>query len=177
MRVRLIPDEDWRPVVGFEGLYEVSRCGQVRSLSTLRQHGGYRPRIIPGKLLKPKAGHKYAIVSLWDASGKDHHRSIHRLVAEAFVPNPTGARLVRHKDDQPRNNWAENLLWGSHADNTKDAQLNERLGRKLELVDARAILTLAGTKSNRAIALEYGVHESTVGKIIKRKGWSHAESY
>lgn len=87
--------EVWKPVAGYEGLYEVSNLGHVRSL--------YRYK----KQLKPtasKAG--YLLV---DLKGKKF--SVHRLIAIAFLPNPEGYPQVNHKDENKQNNCVENLEW------------------------------------------------------------------
>ncbi|MBO7720014.1 NUMOD4 motif-containing HNH endonuclease [Candidatus Saccharibacteria bacterium] len=102
--------EDWKPVVGFEGLYEVSNLGRVRSLprngtrkkGTIRQFGnvanGYR-----AVLLARFGEHKNALV--------------HRLVAEAFIPNPQNKPCVNHIDGDKWNNAVDNLEWCTYAEN------------------------------------------------------------
>ena len=89
----------WTSVSGYEGLYEVSNFGEIRSIFRYK------------KLLKPSANAKgYLSVELWkNKVGK--RLLVHRLVAKAFIPNPNEFPQVNHKDENPRNNNAENLEW------------------------------------------------------------------
>lgn len=89
--------ESWLPVIGYEGLYEVSDKGNVRSLFRYK------------KQLKPSKGNNgYLSVELF--KGKQRKRaSIHRLVATAFISNPQNLPQVNHKDENKHNNCVENL--------------------------------------------------------------------
>jgi hypothetical protein len=104
--------ELWEPIAGWEGLYEVSTHGRVRSLD----RPGRR-----GRILKPFG--KYLAVTL-NADGFQLDRSVHRIVAETFIPNPDDLPLVRHLDDDRSNNNVFNLEWGTQADNMADARRN-----------------------------------------------------
>lgn len=93
----------WKPIKGYEGLYEVSNIGKVRSLNYL--HTG---RVKELKAMKSTKG--YSQVSLWK-DGKPQIRLIHRLVAEAFIPNPERLPCVNHRDEVKTNNTVSNLEW------------------------------------------------------------------
>lgn len=119
--------ETWKPVNGYEGSYEVSDLGNVRSLDrTVRvKKGAYEyDLVLKGKVLKPLVRrHGYLGVQLFNLDRSLNARgmktvSIHRLVAEAFVPNPDGLPEVNHKDEDKANNVATNLEWMDHKDNT-----------------------------------------------------------
>jgi hypothetical protein len=100
--------EEWRPVVGFEGLYEVSNAGQVASLHRRRIIMAQHPDWFGYMRLMLRTGGRY-----WN-------RKVHVLVAEAFIePRPEG-KVVRHLDGDPRNNLSENLAWGTSAENNQD---------------------------------------------------------
>ena len=86
--------EKWLSVVGYEGLYEVSNLGRIR-----------RIRIVEPTRKK----HGYMQVSLKSSTGARKSLRVHRIVAEAFIPNPEGKPQVNHKDENPENNRADNL--------------------------------------------------------------------
>lgn len=98
--------EEWRDVVGYEGIYQVSNLGNVRSVLA-DEH--YR-----AKMLKPhEQTNGYLFVNLWkDKTPK--HKTLHRLVAEAFIPNPDKLPCVNHKDEDKHNNCADNLEFCDH---------------------------------------------------------------
>lgn len=99
--------EIWRPVVGYEGIYEVSNKGRIKSL-------------IRGKgILKPNVGKTgYLSVELFRGSKQTSKRVlIHRLVAMAFIPNPYDLPTVNHKDEDKSNNSADNLEWMTYRQN------------------------------------------------------------
>ena len=115
--------EIWKPVVGYKGLYEVSSFGRVRSLD--RYDGRAYRR---GCILKPKIQSNYLRVSLCNG-GKCKQQSIHRLVAQAFIPNPNNLPMVNHKDENTKNNCVENLEWCDAKYNRNYGSMNEKLAK------------------------------------------------
>lgn len=115
-------DEEWRDIKGFEGYYQVSSRGRVRSVTRLVVFRTGAKRTYPGGLLKG-SGIRYPLVFL-HRDGKGTPRTVHSLVAEAFLPNPEGHPLVRHLNDVPDDNRVENLAWGTDSDNRNDAVRN-----------------------------------------------------
>ena len=114
-------NEEWRPVVGYEGLYEVSNTGRVRSLDRYDNRNCFRK----SKVLSPvKDKYGYLLVNLY-CNGKQHQMKIHRLVAEAFIPNQDDLPQVNHKDEDKTNNNVTNLEWC-------DATYNNNYGSRLE---------------------------------------------
>ena len=102
--------EVWRPVRDFEGLYEVSNLARVRSVSRWVQAGTTK-RLAKSTILKSRPlPSGYLTVTLKD-KGRTATVTIHRLVAEAFVPNPNNLQDVNHKDECKTNNLPENLEW------------------------------------------------------------------
>lgn len=100
-------EEIWRPVVGYEGLYEVSSYGRVRSLDRYDSRNRFRK----GRILKlSDNGRGYLIVGL-HSNNKVKNFLVHRLVAEAFLPNPENLTEVNHKDEDKSNNCVDNLEW------------------------------------------------------------------
>jgi len=115
--------EQWRPVVGYESLYEVSDQGRVRSLSGIRWNG-FKNHAFQGKILKPQNSGRYSQVVL-SKNGKIKTYRIHVLVACAFLSDCPGIRgrnrgqyHIDHINNDSRDNCAANLQWLSHRDNT-----------------------------------------------------------
>lgn len=110
---------EWRPVLGFEGAYEVSEDGQVRTVERIRKSKGDGTAIVRTKLrVLCDDDDGYLIVSLYNAGVKTT-RAVHRLVAEAFVPNPDGLPQVNHIDGNKHNNSATNLEWVTNLQNIR----------------------------------------------------------
>ena len=116
--------EEWRPVVGWEGLYEVSSHGRVRSLDRKITRTDGRAVLYRGRLRSLSSrGDGHLSVDLKRA-GKRVTYLVHRLVALAFIPNPEAHPQVRHWNDVPDDNRTENLLWGTNSDNLHDRVRN-----------------------------------------------------
>lgn len=113
-------EEIWRNIDGYEGKYQVSNWGNVKSLNFLRS--GH-----PGILSKVNTSTGYYYVT-FSANGKRKNFKIHRLVATAFIPNPENKRTVNHFDGDTLNNYVGNLEWATHGQNHKHAY--DVLGRK-----------------------------------------------
>lgn len=110
--------EKWIPIKNYEGLYEISNLGVVRNAKTLnivapfKNHGGYLR------------------VNLW-ANNSARKYSIHRLVAEAFIPNPEGKPQVNHIDENKTNNRVDNLEWCTNVENHNHGTINARISKAL----------------------------------------------
>ena len=101
--------EYWKPVVGYENLYEVSNLGRIRSFDRWVKSKNGSIRICRGRILKPytnKDGYLYVVLC---KNNKHKTYKVHRLVAEAFLPNPDNLPQVNHKDENKQNNNVENL--------------------------------------------------------------------
>lgn len=120
---------EWRPVVGFDGLYEVSNLGEVRSIA--RRQGTRVGRILTGRLstsLNDTWRTRYLRVALYRDS-KRHDTPVHHLVAEAFLgPRPLGLE-INHKDGNPQNNRVDNLEYVTHSENVRHGWATTRRPR------------------------------------------------
>ena len=110
--------EIWKPVVGYEGLYEVSNMGNVHGI----RRSGCTGENLKGFVSK----HGYHIVML-NRKCQYKHMPVHRLVAMAFIDNPENKRTVNHIDGNKLNNTVDNLEWATHGENHKHAY---RIGLK-----------------------------------------------
>ena len=111
--------EEWRDISGYEGLYQVSSCGRVKSLRN--NQGNYREKILKQKT--DKRGYKHTC--LWK-NGKTKYYLVHRLVALTFIENLNNYPEVNHKDECKYNNYVENLEWCTVAYNNS---YGTRLGK------------------------------------------------
>ena len=108
--------ENWQPVKGYDGIYEVSDKGRVRSLKFCKE-----------RILKPiKDPGGYLRVNLCK-EGKVKLTLVHRIVAEAFIQNPNNLETVNHKDEVKTNNVVSNLEWMSKRDNNNYGTHNKRV--------------------------------------------------
>ncbi len=128
--------EVWKPIKGYEGIYEVSSYGRVRSLTrsiSLRNRHGEYVRVEKGRIMAQKLQNTDRLqVSLRKVvNGKLTRKTcyVHRLVAQAFIPNPDGLETVNHKNEDHHDNRVENLEWMTKADNNKYGTHCERCGK------------------------------------------------
>ena len=117
-------EEIWRPVVGYEGLYEVSSYGRVRSLDRYVKGKSYR--LHKGKVLSPGKNSRGYLSIVLSYNGKHKIITVHRLVAQAFLPNPDNFLEINHKDEDKTNNNVTNLEWCDHKYNVNYGTRNIR---------------------------------------------------
>jgi hypothetical protein len=175
-----IDKEIWRPVIGYEGYYEVSNYGQVKRID---HHKG----VVTGRILRPCETYKgYFEVSLYDGHNHKKNKQIHRLVAMAFIGlPPINRQEIRHLDGNPKNNYINNLAWGNNADNKLDilrhgrslANKNPKKGlehpeNKLTITDIKEIKKLLPILSQMKIAKLFKISQSLVSCIKRNIHWS-----
>lgn len=121
-----VESEVWKPVVGYEGLYEVSNIGRVRSINYHKSG--------KAKVMSPSFNTwGYLIVDL-RKNNKRHSYTVHRLVALAFIPNPDNLPEINHKNEIKYDNTVENLEWCTRKYNINYGTGNERRGRRKSIV-------------------------------------------
>lgn len=122
--------ELWRDIKDYEGLYQISNLGRVKSVGRIVKRGtNFKP--VCERVLKmgDKDGYKYVILS---KSGKTKTGWVHRLVAQAFIPNPDKLLCINHKDENPSNNRVDNLEWCTHSYNNSynDTRIKAAISRR-----------------------------------------------
>ena len=168
-------EEEWRDIEGYEGLYQVSNLGRVKSLRN--NHGQFREKILkPGK---NKLG--YLQVNLYK-EGKIKRCLVHRLVAETFIPNVNNYTQVNHKDENKTNNCVSNLEWCNRKYNMNYGTRSKRASEKQsenhadfsgsKHPQARKVLCITtGKKFNcvKEAAEYYHINRVSISKCCKEK--------
>ena len=147
--------EIWKEVKGFEGFYEVSNLGNVRSCERVVSFG-VQKRTVKSEIIyqNPKGGN-YLTVN-FSANNKQYRKYVHRLVAEAFIPNPENKAEVNHINEKHKDNRAENLEWVSRQENI--------------------VYSMGGSKNHscksKSYYEKYPIEKSGFKTICKRRGWN-----
>ena len=183
--------EEFRPIIGYEELYEISNLGRILSCARVvtRMHRGrdlhYEIKAKKLKLNRKPDKSGYIKVSLSKNNNVKMHY-IHRLMALAFIQNTENKPEVNHKDGNKHNNILSNLEWSTHPENVKhayDLGLKKTKGLRGE-ANSRAKLTtsqvleirsLSGERqySRHQLADKYNVAYDTITSILLRRNWKH----
>lgn len=178
--------EEWKDVLGFEGFYQVSSEGNVRSVDRKYVTSNGKERFYKGKLLTPSdAGKGYKNVML-SAKGRRATPRVCRIVAEAFVPNPKNLPQVNHKDENKSNDRADNLEWCTAKYNTNYGtglkRRSQKISKKVLQFDLDGNL-IAEWESISAAGKTLGIDGSHItrcckGKLFKSGGyrWKYADN-
>lgn len=177
-------EEVWKDIKGYEGYYQVSNLGNVKSLGrTFIRKDGMRYSRFP-RIMSPvfQKTHPYLTIQL-KINKKYKGFLIHRLVAEAFVPNPDKKSEVNHIDGNQKNNKSNNLEWCSRSENQIHAIKNNLYSPAKGEQNSSARFTKEQVLSIRVrlkkgekgadIAREYKVHRNSIYDIKSRKTWKH----
>lgn len=169
-------DEIWKPVYGYDGLYEVSSTGDVRSVDRIATHQMGGPLKLRGKKLSvhvnPKGYCTYALCR----HGKLKTFAAHTLVLEAFVgPRPEGQEAC-HLDGNRQNPRLDNLRWDTRVENQRDrlvhgTDIRGEKHPKCKLTEEQVQSIRNDSRPIRVIGPEYGIHPATVTIIKKRRNW------
>lgn len=174
--------EIWKDIQGYEGLYQVSNFGRVKSLDRkLKNRWG--DFIRSGKVMVTNKSNRYFAINLF-TNWQFKHCKIHKLVAAAFVPNPNNKPQINHIDGIKSNNHADNLEWVTQAENMQHAKkMGLRPNFKGEknpcakLTDEKVTEIRSkykeGSTTYRKLGAEYGVSFSVIYNIMRGKNWPH----
>lgn len=171
--------EIWKPIPGYEGLYEVSSLGRIKSVSRYVKNNIAGHVWQPEKILKLRNARYKNVMICRD--GVEAIIYIHRLVAEVFVPNPFNKPTVNHKDGDTHNNKSDNLEWATVFENQKHAVetdlfktqygANPYSGKNISDVVAGIRGMYRSGEKQKRIASVFGVDQSTVSRIVNNHRW------
>jgi hypothetical protein len=173
--------EIWKDVNGYEGYYQVSNIGNVRSLD--RPSTSPVNKIELGTQLKPSIKRGYSCVVL-QKDGERKHTSIHRIVAQAFICNRENKPQVNHINGVKSDNRAKNLEWATSSENIQHAYKTglsiSRTGQrhhfsKLKKEDIPLIRSLFGSLSSKVIGARFGVSRGCIDSIKYGITWNHTK--
>lgn len=173
--------EIWKDIKHYEGWYQVSNKERVKSLQREIIFSSGSVRLQNSKLLKPRIANGYLGVTLTKNS-MAKTISVHRLVAESFIPNPKNKPHVNHKDGNKLNNHLYNLEWSTSKENIQHSWANNlsspRRGERctwsiLKDSDILEIREMGKSVTRKELAEKYGVSASFISRIILRKVWFH----
>jgi hypothetical protein len=162
--------EKWKPVVGYEGIYEVSDQGRVRGLDRTDRSGKLRK----GGIRKQKTSRDgYKTIGLRNVFIRTF--SVHRLVLGAFVgPCPEGMECCHFPDNDPSNNNLDNLRWDTPENNHADRWPHDLNRARLSQHDIPRIFELSRIgNSAKKISKLFSVNPSTIDRVISGQTWKH----
>lgn len=164
--------EMWKDIPGYEGLYQASSLGRIRSVTRMVNGRGDIPKPLNGKILKQNSSGRYNRIEL----GRGHYESVHRIIAITFVPNPNNYPEVNHIDGNKKNNSPNNLEWCNRSQNQIHAyrtglQKPYSIGTKGKPI---VVLDIEGHELNRFnrikdCANEMGLRAQSIMRVLKNK--------
>lgn len=165
--------EIWKPIDGYEGLYEVSNCGRVKSLCATRWH-----KI---KMRKPVPDKDGYLTVLLKRDGKYRCFKIHRLVATAFIPNTHHYPAVNHKDEDRQNNRVDNLEWCTAKYNNTYNHKERKCFKAVVQIDENGMI-VGRYQSVGSAAAAAGVNPASISGVLsgrrnKTGGYSWAYQF
>jgi hypothetical protein len=170
----------WKDIIGYEGLYRISRFGRAKSLEKIIDKGRWGKVVFPKKTLIPIKD-RYLFVNLYK-NKKPTKTSIHVLVAKHFIPNPHNKPEVNHKDGDKYNPHWKNLEWTTHKENSEHASKNNLVARnfgqnngahKLTKEDVSVIRNSRYIMSRKELSEMFGVSIKHIDRVRCGERWGH----
>lgn len=172
-------EEIWKDIPTFEGLYKASTLGRIASYDRKVNYKNFgKIATKKGKILTPKESKGYLEVVLCDNEGKHYCRKVHRLVAEAFIPNSNNYQTINHIDEDKHNNRASNLEWCSVKENVEKYHSNRMCLYQYNLMGKLIATWDSITKAAKVAGGDKtGVQHCAKGKLKTYLGyiWSYQE--
>ncbi|MCC4492048.1 endonuclease [Limosilactobacillus reuteri] len=178
--------EEWKDIKDYEGYYQISNFGHVRSVDRIVKSKGNSTQQRKGQILRPNKNRYGYLKVVLQKQGKSKTKSIHRLVATAFIPNPNNFSQINHIDECKTNNHADNLEWCT-------AKYNSNYGTRIGRVaksKSRPVIQIAPNGQiieywpSAKEAVKRGFNDSDIaavcrGKCQMHKGyrWIYADNY
>ena len=161
-----MPDEIWKDIKDYEGLYQISNYGNVKSLPKERRNrrGVYIQKEKLLSLTNTSTGYKKVELV---KDGKRKGFKVHRLVAQAFIPNPDEKPQVNHIDGDKTNNYVDNLEWVTASENSIHAYNTGLNSNKKELNENEIVSMYMNGTTKEDIAKQYGVSNAVIKRILK----------
>lgn len=171
--------EIWKNIDGYEGLYQVSSLGNVKSLERHRENS---VKLTPGRILKGILNDKgYYSVRLYKNKKPNFH-SVSRLVAQTFIRNPKNKPEVNHISGNTKDNSVTNLEWVTHAENMEHAvntglmpKGEQNARSKIKECDVKNIREMyaKGGISTRALSEKFNIGKTAIWQIVTNQTWKH----
>lgn len=169
----LFEQEEWRPIQGYEGFYEVSNMGRVKSIRRTVRANTCGTREVPERILStPISSCGYALAVLCK-NGIKKNALVHRLVASAFSPNPLNLPEVNHKDEDRTNNVVDNLEWCDQKYNvnygTGIQKCSEKRRKQVSMIDSETNKILRSFNSAREAYSITSVNYKSISAVCHGK--------
>lgn len=173
-----IDGEYWKNIPEYEGLYQISNLGRIKSLARERRKGC---NVIRDRIYRQNSNRgDYLSITLWKNQKRSETTSVHILMGRSFIPNPLKKPQINHKDCIKYNNWLLNLEWNTRQENGKHAFLMGRFpsqkGEKhygSKLKNDQVLEIFKSKAPNKELAKIFGVNRITIHDIKTGRKWSH----
>ena len=174
--------EIWKPIPSFEGYYEASSLGRVRSVDRVVKHKRCGTQFVRGNLMSLKKSRSGYLMCLIQKDGVRKNMTTHRLIAKTFIPNPKNKPQVNHKNGIKDDNRVENLEWCNRSENINHAYANNLMVKnfgskngssklnKHQVIEIKKLLDEKNTCVS--IAKKFNVSSSQIERIKNKVNWS-----